>query len=555
MPIYHIRQFLRCRRKVAEAVYYPLAEQYLALRPRKLPPWKRWLVKDAPSLQGLEEDFCRLGRDARVKHVILTMDSMRPLWSHLGFIRQQISELRQAGKTVVVWAKHFDLPLLYTASAADHIYLQYGAAVSALGRSRTYLFFKDALESWGLRFDAVAISPFKSAADMFTRSTMSDEVRQMTDWLMDSEIEHIRETVARGRGVDENTVQSWLEQSPFTDVQALDQGIVDGLVSQEELAERLGQEDPVEIADWSAVRGRLCLPPRRPRRAFVGVVPVKGDIVDGESQEPPLKPPFAIPMLTRPRAGDKTVVQQIRRAEKDRRVKAVLLYIASGGGSASASEAMHSALTVLAKKKPVIVYMDGVAASGGYYIAAPARWIVAHPAALTGSIGVLAGRFVIGGLLRKRGVNYERMLRGSQKQPGLDPMGEEERHELHASIERIYDLFIQRVTEGRNMDRDNIEQIAGGRVWTGQQAYDNGLVDQLGTLRDALQKAKGLAGLSADADVRVVPSGSVFRAPHRHPKAVLAYALEELKRHNSRGVWFLTPLWCMEDEADDGHQG
>ncbi len=504
-----------------------------------------------PSLEDLRTDLRRLGADPRVSHVVLTFEHLAPNWSRLAVIRDEVENLHSAGKLVVVWAKHYDVAALYAVGSADALYLQPGGRVAPLGRRRTYLFFGDTLASLGLRFHAVTISGFKSAADVFTRSSMSDELRQMARWIMDSEYSVLLGQIAARRSVSLEAVKQWFEESPFTDEEAVEAGIVRKLIRQEDLqAEILGSEKG-QLADWSQACRRLLLPPRRHRRrAHAAVICVNGDIVDGYSQEPPFQPPFAIPMLTRRKAGDLTVVQQIRRAEQNRRVKAVLFCIASGGGSASASEAIHNALASLAAQKPVVVYMDTVAASGGYYIAAPARWIVAHPTTLTGSIGVLTGRFSYQELLERYHIAHETLSLGSPLQPGFGAMTESEERVLRKGIERIYELFVQRVVSGRSLSPQAVEAVAGGRVWTGQQALDHGLVDQLGTLNDALRKTLDIADLPHDAAFISVAGHPSMRVPKRGSEAWQAYLEQGWLTLNKQSTWLLSPLQTMEDEEN-----
>ncbi len=547
--IHRMRQWFRRQRSLAAVVYYPLAQSYQMFRDPKLPFWKRWTKPQRPSLEELRTDLRRLGADPRISHVVLTFENLAPLWPRLAVIRDEVANLQSAGKGVVVWAKHYDLAAMYAVGSADALYLQPGGQVAPLGRRRTYLFFGDTLAAMGLRFHAVTISGFKAAADVFTRSSMSDELRQMAQWLMDSEYSALLEQIASARSVSLDAVKRWFDGSPFTDEEAVEAGIIHKLVRQEELGSLIGDRGQAQLTDWSEAHRRLLLAPRRlRRRPHAAVICVNGDIVDGYSQEPPFQPPFAVPMFTRRKAGDLTVVQQIRRAERDRRVKAVLLCIASGGGSASASEAMHNALASLAAKKPVVVYMDTVAASGGYYIAAPARWIVAHPTTLTGSIGVLTGRFAYAELLEKHRIAHETLILGSPLQRSFEAMTESEEAVLRKGIERIYELFLQRVVSGRSLSTEAVKAVAGGRVWTGQQALEHGLVDQVGTLNDALAKTVELAGLPDHAAFVAVTPHSSMRVPQSQKEAWQAYLEQGWVTLNKQTTWLLSPLQTMDDE-------
>lgn len=549
MVVYHVRQWFRRRRFLAAAVYYPVASKYEVFSEPRRPFWQRWMESRRPSLDSLRQDLRRIASDRRVSHVVLELQAMAPQWPRLAVLRDEIANLQREGKHVSVWAKHYDLASLYAVGTADALYLQPGGHVAALGRQRTYLFFKEALASLGLQFHAVTTSGFKTAADMLTRSSMSAELRQMAQWIMDSEFSAVLAEIAAGRSVPTATVEQWCEDSPFTDEQALAAGIITGIVGQDDLGPTIAPERPLQMSDWSQAGRRLVLAPRRQRRRpCAAVICIRGDIVDGPSQEPPVRPPFAIPMLTRQRAGDQTVVQQIRRAQRSPRVKSVLVCIASGGGSATASEAMHSALAKLAAKKPVVVYMDTVAASGGYYIAVPAQRIVAHPTTLTGSIGVLTGRFAYQEFLDQRRIGCETLRLGSSAQWGIGDLTPAEESALRNNMERIYDVFVQRVAAGRNLSAEKVHAVGEGRVWTGRQALEHGLVDQLGTFNDALRLVLELGDLPADAVLLPVMAHPSMRAPQKPGQTWESYLAGSWTQLSQGSAWLLSPLQDLHDE-------
>ena len=227
-------------------------------------------------------------------------------------------------------------------------------------------------------------------------------------------------------------------------------------------------------------------------------------IVDGRSGGLPIKPPFDVPLVGDDRAGDLTVVQAVRQLANDKRAAAVVLYVNSRGGSATASEAMRLALDVVAARKPLVVAMGPVAGSGGYWVSTPGKWIVARPGTLTGSIGVLSGKVVNAQLLSKLLVNRETIAFGKHALMDSDekPYSDEERKIVQAQIDRTYRLFLELVGKARGMSPEAVHPIAAGRVWTGQQALERKLVDELGGLDAAVSKARSLAGLNEDAPVR-----------------------------------------------------
>jgi protease-4 len=251
-----------------------------------------------------------------------------------------------------------------------------------------------------------------------------------------------------------------------------------------------------------------------------------------------------VPLLLQRRAGDLTIAQQARRLAQDRRVAAVVLWVDSGGGSSTASEAMSSALSALAARKPIVAAMGSVAASGGYHVVTSARRVFAQPGTITGSIGVLAGKLTMGGLFDRLLVQREQVVRGEHAAMfGLEaPFTDEERARLRGLIEHTYQQFIERVAKARGLPLDGLNAIAGGRVWTGRQALERGLVDELGGLERAIAHARALAGLKDAAPVREARPGRDLGPASAGATTALAYALEAARSLNGSGTWLLWPL-------------
>ena len=253
----------------------------------------------------------------------------------------------------------------------------------------------------------------------------------------------------------------------------------------------------------------------------------------GESQNPPVELP--IPLIGGERLGDVTLVQQVRNLMKDDRCAALVLYVDSPGGSATASEAMASALDEFGKSKPIVVYMGSVAASGGYYIATPADYIIAQAGTITGSIGVINMKLINNEMLKKLKFNPFYYQRGDNA--GIfasnSKFSDKQRDKVRESIEYIYEIFIERVAESRKMKVEQVDKIGGGRVWTGQQALDNGLVDELGGLHEALAKARELAKVSENTPFGVMQGAGkplpAQMAEKADPAATMRYYLEAVE--------------------------
>jgi protease-4 len=325
--------------------------------------------------------------------------------------------------------------------------------------------------------------------------------------LAESTYRELVRALADGRGVTEAEAGAWIDGAPYTDLEAVSAGLVDAIVSLESLPEHLGSEDrKVRLQRWAKARKAVVpRPPARPGR-HVAVLRIEGMIIDGESSQPPMKPPIGLPLAGEARAGDLTVAQEARQALEDDDVAALVVWIDSPGGSATASEAMASALDEVAREKPVIAVMGAVAGSGGYYVATPAQHVFARPGTITGSIGVISGKMVVAGLLDRLRINREVVSRGDgiRLYDGDRPFDAEEIETVRRSIQRTYDVFVARVAASRAMDIEAVEAIAGGRVWTGRQALEHGLVDQMGGLSEALRMARELTGLGPRAAGREI---------------------------------------------------
>jgi len=487
---------------------------------------------------------------ARVRGVILRVYSLGGPLAALQSLRDGIDELRAKGKRVVVWAHSYGMAEYYVACAADEILLQHGGHVAAVGLAQTYVYLADALERIGLEADIVQITPYKTAGDLLTRRSMSDAAREMANWLIDDAYAQHLQGIAAGRGLSEEASRELIDGAPYVGQAAVDAGAVDAILGEEELPAHLGRDrKPVRLADYDEAKRRLIQAlPDRPGRA-IAILRIAGDIVDGRSANPLVKPPFRIPLLFGERAGDLTVVQQARALERNRRVGAVVVHVDSGGGSASASEAMAGALRALARKKPVAVAMGGVAASGGYYVATPGAHVLAHPGTITGSIGVLGGKLVNAGLYEKLLWHREVLHRGDHATlfSASRAFTDEERRNVWREISETYELFLRRVTEARDMPRDAVDAVGGGRVWTGRQALDRGLVDGLGGLEDAIEWVRKQAKMGRRAAVQVAQPSKKLLAPAPLATADwLSYAADGLRALH-RAPLALCPIVCADE--------
>ncbi|MBI5670763.1 MAG: S49 family peptidase [Chloroflexi bacterium] len=512
-----------------------------------VPESRSWIQKrllGAPplSLLELEREFRRIGADPRPRGVVLVLRGLNLSLADLDTLRGSIRRLRERGKRVICYAQMYDNRLYYVASAADEIVMQPGGELMTTGLHSEALFLKDTLDTLGVQLDSVAISPYKGAFDRLTRRDLSPEGREQLDWLLDSQYDSFVRGIAQGRNLTPAAVRALIDTAPHLDTEALAAGYVDAVETEEALFRRL---DAKHALTWDKARKVLYRQPRPPADRYVAVLRVAGLMIPGESGSPPVNVP--IPIIGGERAGDLTVVRQVRALLKNKNAAAVVLLIDSGGGAAMTAEAMTAALAELAADRPLLGYMNSVAASGGYMIATPARWIMAQPATITGSIGVISAKIVTGGLWDKLRVHRYEFTRGTNAcmfSSGA-PYTPEQRQRVLQGVKHNYAQFVEHVARSRRMTAEEVDAVSGGRAWTGEQAQVRGLVDELGDIHAAIAKARALANLPDDAPVALVSGKTPPQPPQlaQSPAALLAYL-----HHNLRVLGDGAPLRLLPFE-------
>ncbi|MBN8594052.1 MAG: signal peptide peptidase SppA [Anaerolineae bacterium] len=538
----------RRRRSKLDWIMLTLPAQIPALPEPRSWIQQRVLGKPSMSLADFRRLFERIADDPRPKGVILTLRGLQLSLADLQTLRGLLLKLRASGKRVICYAQSYDNATYTLASAADEIVLQPGGELMTIGLHSEVTFLKDALDWAGVQMDSVAITPYKGALDSLTRSEPSTEGREQLNWLLDSRYEQMIDAITEGRKTTSDAIKAMIDSAPHLDTEALKAGYVDAVETEEGLHRRIASEQIVNI---EFAEKKLLKKWRRSPNKYVALLHVSGTMIQGESRKPPVNLP--LPFIGDEVMGDVTVVQQVRALMKNKTAAAVILYIESGGGSAAAAEAMTAALAELAADRPLVVYMNGVAASGGYYIATPAQWIVAQPGTITGSIGVISAKAVTGGLYARLRVNRTSFSRGANADFFSDsaPFNEAQRARMRASIERIYQQFIDHVSKSRHLTTEQVDAVGGGRVWTGQQALQHGLVDQLGDLQTALKKARELAKLPDDAPlVRV--GGKLKPLPAQLAEATQPAAYVEYVNHNLQNLCSGAPLTLLPFEMDKG---
>ncbi len=455
---------------------------------------------DARAHVALLRKLWSLSEEHDVAAVVLELrtapaDSM----AHVQELRDAVALLRARGKKVVCHLEDAPGAALYLCAAADRIVMSPAGGLRFAGLRTQHYYLADLLDNLGIKADFVRIGAHKSAPEQFTRTGPSDASRNDSVDLLQQNERWFTGDIAHDRGIPVNELRARFASGPFVASEAKAANLVDGLAFDDEtdaVVDKLLGE-PVKLID--ADRATVA-PERFGRQRGIALVYVDGDIIDGRSH--------TIPLIGTQLVGSYTMTETLKQVREDPLVGAVVLRIESPGGSSVASDAMWREVKLTAQVKPVIVSMGDVAASGGYYIASPATRILANPLTITGSIGVFYGKADISGLLRKIGVGVEvfKTAPRADAESLYRAFTDDERAELVRKVGQFYDIFLNRVADGRHMTEEAVDRIGQGRVWTGEQAKMNGLVDELGGLRQALGEARHLAGLGESAPIVELPT-------------------------------------------------
>jgi len=456
------------------------------------------------TLRQTIEEIRKAKRDARIKALVVIPQTAGALWGQLQEVRDALIDFKSTGKPVTAFMEYGGGEEYFLATAADRIVMMPAGQLDLAGMASYELFFRGSLDKLGVFPDLLHIGEYKTAANTFTEKTFTPAHKEMTESLNHDWYQQLITAIAANRKKTDAEIRQAIDKGPFTAKEAQEAGLIDAL----------SYED--QLDDTPPIQGTRRMNSAEYERVFVSTPPAEtagkiallyaaGTINSGRST-------FDGGAEV---VGSDTFVEWLRKVRGDPSVRAVVVRIDSPGGSAIASEVMWRELMLTRDAKPLIVSMGDVAASGGYYIAAPATVIVAEPGTITGSIGVVTGKFALGGTADKLGVGYGAVSEGKMAQiySPFTPFSKEERAHLSDQMQSTYDLFVSRVAEGRKTTNEKIDAIGKGRVWTGHQAKDLGLVDELGGLDKAIQIARQRAKLDMSKAVNLViypPKRSLF---------------------------------------------
>jgi protease IV len=483
-------------------------------------------VGDSPfgssTAENLKQKLDRIAKakaDPKVKALLLEIDRLE--LGLFGFgkvneVRAAVADFRKAGKKAYAYLPEVGGLDYLIACACDQVIVPESGGFGLTGLHIEVSFYKNLLDKVHVKGDFLTMGEAKGAAEPFTRTEMSPENKKQYNLVLDDLYDHgVVETIMQSRPAqkwDAPRVRALIDEAPYTAKKAKELGLVDhlayidavpALVEKDLKAGELKLEKDyskpkAQKEDALGLLMKMMSPPtkKKSKKTKVAILFAVGGIETGKGGAG----------LFGSSIGSTTMIEAIQEAEKDPTVKAIVLRVDSPGGSALASDLIWHELKRC--KKPVVASMGDVAASGGYYITMSAKKVYAEPGTLTGSIGVLGGKIVIGGVLDWAGVKTETLARG--KNAGLDtmfrPFSESEKKAITATMQDVYDQFLDKTLEGRKangvaMDKAKLLTLAGGRIWTGRQAKEAGLVDALGGLEDAIGEAKTLAKIPAGEEV------------------------------------------------------
>ena len=469
--------------------------------------------------------------DERVQGVVLRITPIDLPLAKLQELRTAVNTLRNAGKRVIAWVMGEGTSgngEYYLASSADELYFSDNSLLPLLGLRANYMFLGGVWEKLDIDMQVEQVKEYKTFGDFLSRKTMSNAHREMANSLLDNLNAQLVRGIAESRGLSPDAIQSFIDSPTLTATDYHKAGLIDGIRYFDDVIDRLEGTDGSKASTVTLATYRRIKPSSLGlmQGSKLAVVHAIGSISTGPSGWSAMGATM----------GSETLVKAINTAAKDNRIKAIVLRVDSPGGSALASDLIWRAVKQAKTIKPVIVSMSGAAASGGYYIAASATKIVAQPATITGSIGIVFSHANIQGFLTKLGISSASLQRG--KYANLFSNAQSWSPSEHIQVQRItesmYQTFIRKVAEGRGLDIETVNHIGRGRVWTGEQAQELGLVDQLGGIQTALKLAKEEAGIAASESVSLVY--------YPKPKGLLSTVLERFGQASTTPSTLPQPL-------------
>ncbi len=494
-----------------------------------------------PTVRSIVEDLRKAKVDTRIHAVLLEPTGFdSPYWGKVQEVRDAVLDFRKSGKPVYAYLEYGADREYYLATAADKIFMPPSSSLDLIGVATYELFLRGTLDKIGAVPDLHRIGDYKTAVNTLTQKGYTPAHKEMDESLNRDLYGQLVRGIADRRGKDEADIRHAVDNGPFLPEEALRAGLIDDVLYEDQVNEKLGsanRDRQISGDDYARVSLSSFGLNRGPR---IAVIYASGTINGGKSGYDPLNGGVV---------GSETLIDYIRQARRDKSIRAIVLRIDSPGGSASASDAIWRELTIARNERadrPLIASMSDLAASGGYYIAMPAHVIVAQPSTLTGSIGIFGGKVVTGGVYEKLGAHIESTSIGRHAEINspVRPYNAEELKKLQDQLQAFYDQFVEKAAESRHTQPEKIDAVAQGRVWTGMQAREIGLVDELGGLDRAVAVAKQRANIAADSEVELV-----VYPPRKSFYELVADQLSGSGEQTAVSAWMAANLTPAEVEA------
>jgi protease IV len=493
-----------------------------------------------PTVRSIVDNLRKAKVDGRISAVMLKLTGFStPYWGKLQEIRDALIDFRTSKKPVYAYLEYGGDRDYYLASVADKVFLMPTSPLDLTGVATYEVFLRGLLDKFGVFPDLHHIGEYKTFSNTFTEKGFTPAHREMDASMNRDLYDQIVHGVASARGKTDADVSQLIDAGPFLPKAAKDAGLIDDLAYEDQVVGKLREARPgstrdIDGDDYTRISLSSLGLNRGPR---IAVIYFAGAIASGKNGYDPLEGATI---------GSDILIDYIRKVRKDSSVRAIILRIDSPGGSAAASDAIWRELMLAKKEKadrPIIASMSDLGASGGYYIAVPAEAIVAEPSTLTGSIGIVGGKFVTGGIYEKLGANLDstHIGKNAEMNSPIRPYNKDELTKVDEQLKAFYDDFVAKVADSRHKTPEEIDRLGQGRVWTGQQAKAIGLVDALGGLERAVAMAKERAKIPANSDVELV----TYPAPKSFYE-LLSDQLSGNTQSEAIGTWLKTNLSSAE---------
>jgi protease-4 len=454
-----------------------------------------FLGRQPLGIHNLRMNIRKAKVDRRIDSLLVRLAYLDCGWGKISELRETILDFRKSGKKAYAYIEEIPEPdkEYYLATACDKIILHPVGNLNINGIGGYHPYLKKALAKLGIEAESEHVEEYKTAFNMFTEEGFTKAEKEMLESIYGDVFSHYVKTVAQARGKSEEEVKKLMDHGFFHGEEALKAGLVDGLLYLDEVEKLLKGErkkiNKIALSLYSRIKPSSLGLDRGKRIALIYGM---GPIHTGSSYYQTI--------------GSQTVARWIKKARENKSIDAVVFRVDSPGGSAVGSDVIWKEVVLTKKEKPFIVSMSDVAGSGGYWVSMAANKIVAQPQTLTGSIGVIFGKFNLAAFYKKLGISYEKLTYGEKADiySSFRNLTPEERKLIKKEILWIYDQFLTKVADGRDMTKEEVDKIGKGRVWTGNQAKDLGLVDEIGGLSKAIDLAKELAGIPAEEEVKLI---------------------------------------------------